>query len=593
MRMVSALPHPFVAAGSYRETRPGAPIRLAPDELCWYVEAGKVDVFLTEEVEGELRGTRYPLFRVEQSQLLLGLARAALPGAWCLIGVGVPGTRLVELPQARLRDLVADPAHADAVAALIDGWIGALTLGVAAEVSPKQIYQRIGIGETTELQDADLVVPKQPVVWVHHQAGSSRLFGRADMEPMAEGSLLPLAERAWLMALGPCTLQGRGTREALSTAGAWAALSLFHKMIVDWAVAAALAGEQSEVTRLQKKIADDASVLQQAMSAIRAVVSKARRRPMVRASDPMLAACRLVGEVAGINFLPHAANTRAVPPRDPLGNIEKASRVRKRRVALKGDWWLHDVGPLLGFLAEGDQPVAILPVHGGKAFEIHDPMAGTVTPVDRETASNLAPFAYMFYRTFGDTMLKVVELFRFGRFGVNWEIFLVLAMGAIAGLLGMVTPYNTGLLFDSVIPDSERGQLTELAMILVSATIASAMFDMTRDFAMLRAEGRMDSSLQAAVWDRLLRLPVPFFRDYTAGDLAVRAIGINTIRQALSGTAMHTLLSGVFSMFNLLMMFYYSVRLALVSLIVVAVLLVLTTGASILRLRYERQLNML
>ena len=42
-------------------------------------------------------------------------------------------------------------------------------------------------------------------------------------------------------------------------------------------------------------------------------------------------------------------------------------------------------------------------------------------------------------------------------------------------------------------------------------------------------------SLQAAVWDRLLSLPVPFFRDFTAGDLALRSLGISQMRQVLTG----------------------------------------------------------
>ncbi len=45
----------------------------------------------------------------------------------------------------------------------------------------------------------------------------------------------------------------------------------------------------------------------------------------------------------------------------------------------------------------------------------------------------------------------------------------------------------------------------------------------------------MDGSLQAAVWDRLLSLPVSFFRRFTVGDLANRSLGIDTIRELLTG----------------------------------------------------------
>src|SRR5690606_21287457 len=108
------------------------------------------------------------------------------------------------------------------------------------------------------------------------------------------------------------------------------------------------------------------------------------------------------------------------------------------------------------------------------------------------------------------------------------------------GALGLLGPYVTGLLFDTVIPSAQRGQLAQLAMILLGATLATSMFEVARGFTMLRVEGKMDPGIQAAVWDRLLRLPVPFFRGFGAGDLALRANGINAIRQQLSGSTIHT-----------------------------------------------------
>ena len=63
----------------------------------------------------------------------------------------------------------------------------------------------------------------------------------------------------------------------------------------------------------------------------------------------------------------------------------------------------------------------------------------------------------------------------------------------------------------------------------------------------------MDGAVQSAVWDRVLALPVPFFRNYTAGDLVNRINGINVIRHALSSTTVATLLSSVFALFNFIL----------------------------------------
>ena len=76
----------------------------------------------------------------------------------------------------------------------------------------------------------------------------------------------------------------------------------------------------------------------------------------------------------------------------------------------------------------------------------------------------------------------------------------------------------------------------------------------------------MGAALQAAVWDRLLALPVSFFRQFSAGDLSDRANGIDGIRTFLTGTVSNTIISGIFSCFNLALMFYYSWKLSVIAL---------------------------
>jgi NHLM bacteriocin system ABC transporter ATP-binding protein len=98
----------------------------------------------------------------------------------------------------------------------------------------------------------------------------------------------------------------------------------------------------------------------------------------------------------------------------------------------------------------------------------------------------------------------------------------------------------------------------------------------------------MDSSLQAAVWDRLLSLPVPFFRDYSAGDLAIRSLGISQMRQTLTGSALNSILSGIFSIFSFALLFYYSWRLALVATALIGVAFAVSVIAGHRQVMYQR-----
>ena len=68
----------------------------------------------------------------------------------------------------------------------------------------------------------------------------------------------------------------------------------------------------------------------------------------------------------------------------------------------------------------------------------------------------------------------------------------------------------------------ERMGVVIVALMLLA--FGNAVFFVVRGLALPR-EGRVDERLQAVVWSRLISLPAPFFRRFTAGDGAARANG--------------------------------------------------------------------
>jgi len=75
-------------------------------------------------------------------------------------------------------------------------------------------------------------------------------------------------------------------------------------------------------------------------------------------------------------------------------------------------------------------------------------------------------------------------------------------------------------------------------------------------------------------------LPLPFFRRYSAGDLAARAAGIGGIRQVLAGATLSAMLSGVFSLWNLGLLFFIDAKLSLAAGALVAVAAVVAAIAA-------------
>ena len=100
----------------------------------------------------------------------------------------------------------------------------------------------------------------------------------------------------------------------------------------------------------------------------------------------------------------------------------------------------------------------------------------------------------------------------------------------------------------------------------------------------------MEGSIQASIWDRLLGLPVPFFKQFSAGELAMRAMGISRMRMILSGVTLNTILSSIFSVFNFALLFYYDSRLAGSAALLVAVDIIVMGFLGFWQVHYEHKI---
>ncbi|MBA4394005.1 MAG: NHLP bacteriocin export ABC transporter permease/ATPase subunit [Desulfobacca sp.] len=288
----------------------------------------------------------------------------------------------------------------------------------------------------------------------------------------------------------------------------------------------------------------------------------------------LLQACRKIGDYKGL--------TIKAPPQskgeETLDGIARTSRLRTRLVILRGKWWTEDNGPLLGFKEEGKSPVALIPI-STSGYDLYDPVLDRQWKVNEAEAHSLLPQAYTFYTPFPERVVSGKDMLKIGLKGCKKDIFFICLMGVLGGVLGLLPPILTGHIFGELIPEAARGKLLQMGIILLSCAAVTILFDITKGISIVRIEGKTDSSLQAAVIDRLISLPVPFFRKYSVGDLTNRSLGINAIRQILSSVTISAILGVIFSVFNLILLFYYSWKLALVALALTSIgLIVLVSG---------------
>jgi NHLM bacteriocin system ABC transporter ATP-binding protein len=565
------------------------PIGLDDPEAVWVVYSGKADVFWVQAAEGQIEGPRHHLCRIEAGQAFFGMNLSRAGEGLQVLAVGVAGTTLLRLRRSQLAELMED--HADRVVVLLEGWIGSLSAALGRELPPKETRALVPDRELS-LNDHETVRAERGTVWVRHLEGNSRFLGDPDLTPIAGDGFFPVSAPAWLESSGRTVLLGVDTKSYVVWDKTWSGLDGFHATVLSalaWRAGRA-AVERQEQRRHRTEV--DSMLARNAVLRLGTVLedettSRALSPDNVVAEDPLLAACRVVGGAIGVEIR-RPEQPDGGRARDPLDEISRASRVRMRRVALTGDWWRKDSGPLLGFWAEDERPVALLP-KGIGAHTMVDPIEGTQLPVTQETTADLMPFGYTFYAPFPDRPLGARDLLRHSLRGLRGDLIRILLMGIAGGLLGMLVPIATKQITDFAIPRADGGLAVALALGLVVAAISAMLFEVTRSFAVLRIETKLDAGVQAAVWDRLLSLPAPFFRDYSAGDLAVRALGINTIRQTITGATISSLLSGLFSVFSLGVIFYYSVRLGLIAALMAAVVVGVTGATGILQLRYQRR----
>jgi NHLM bacteriocin system ABC transporter ATP-binding protein len=575
--------------GRVIEARKISPVLLSQERRVWLVLTGAMDIFAVKLAAGKPVGMRQHLFRVPEGEAFWELA-ASTDQEVALLAVGLPGTELVEVSQTTIRDLARQPKAAPLIQELLEKWLGQLFRVLAGSTPPPLDCLLLHPGDSVTLHPGQTATSHQDVVWVALISGAATVMGRDDLPPLPGGSLwFPLMPGVWLEAATDASLQVCTTADFFSKDDGWQALPNFHNLMLADLVRIRQQLREAASRTLAEQARESHDFLEGSFARLAAVLQPEQTLVGVEGEDPVFSACYLVADAMGIAVKPLPRAPKTSTPEFRLREIARVSRFNLRRVELRGEWWRQDNGPILGFTGQDSRPVALIP-DTPRSYRLEDPASNSITPVTPEVAAGLSPVAYVFYRPLLGLALTALNLLRFSLRGSKRDLSTVFLMGAAAGLLALLTPIATGLLYNYIIPGDEHRQLLQLTLILMVCAVVGAMFTVTRNLALLRTEGKMDYALQAAVWDHLLKLPAPFFRRYSAGDLAMRANAFTIIRERLSSTLLTSVLTLFFSIFSFALMFYYDWQLSLVATAIILVTVTISVIFGFLELRYQKPL---
>ncbi|GAA1889211.1 NHLP bacteriocin export ABC transporter permease/ATPase subunit [Streptomyces durmitorensis] len=538
-------------------------VHLEGPQVLWLVVAGALDLFAVDAVQ---QGHWHFLGRLEPGTLLLGPVEGP---QHTLVGRPLQGCELRRIPLRELyRPDYGDtwayeqqfPSQYDTQDQALSLLEHAFALGIGR--SHRVLFEAPLDGRTM----GDDVVTDDDILWMPVAPGSVQYGSAYSAE--ATGDLLVDAAMWQRMVNQQYRL--------LSTLDRW--IERLERAHEDRTAAGIKAGE---------------TVREQADRTLIASIGRSgkggsRRGASRGGDDATYAACRLVADAAGIT-LSGAAEGGAVSDRiDPVEQVAVASRIRTRAVRLDGRWWRENTGPLVGHRAASGQPVALLWRRGG--YESVHPTSGRRMRIDKTNADEFEPQGVMFYRPLPERTLTPWHLFRFSLRGTGGDVRNLAIAGLVTVAIGALVPIATGQVLGVFVPNGEKSLIVQVSLAVMITSIVSAAFMLLQNLTILRMEGRMESALQPAVWDRLLRLPTRFFASRSTGELASAAMGVSAIRRVLSGIGPVALQAGTIGAMNLVLLLLYSVPLALAALAMLLVIAAVFLTLGLWELRWQRRL---
>ena len=254
--------------------------------------------------------------------------------------------------------------------------------------------------------------------------------------------------------------------------------------------------------------------------------------------------------------------------RDLIKRLVQKGNMSLREVTLPEGWHTHDCGTLIGYYGPKKELAAIMPVDEAsyRMVTVSHPEGFAVTD---SIAAELDASAFQCYANFPTTKLTVKDLLLFiiRRCWKN-DYFTIIAISFFAGLIPLATPVITETIFSDIIPLRDRQSLAAVAQVMIVAGFTTAGMALARSIAVMRITSHVDLNVEAALWNRLLSLPVSFFRRFQSGEILQRMNGIEAIKSLITGDFVAQVFNTVFSFWSLFLMAWYSFQLTVEAIIV-------------------------
>ena len=541
------------------------------DDRVRRIESGSVNLFVGgfDRNTGDATGTFQFVAELEAGDCLFPVGVCIESGgvSYRLLAMPMAGTHIYQSQASWLALIRSD----DRIREGFERFIRHLLTPFALDMPPAttQVITASDLEQESSyhFEKGDSFRPGQGVLWIELHDGFCFLNGNEEQMLLGSGAVFPLSPQIWFACQDPVAVTCRTTTDLAADPQAGEVLASMYRLYLRAVLVAVSFRRQRRLRRQKQRVAYEQSAVAGVREYLRRLIFQ--RRPAAdtsRTSPSPLPIHRVIQRIA------HVGGFEIVLP-DPSGDVDRihgiaqATRLLEscnlyyRTVQLDDGWWRQEGIPTIAFRADSRTPVALH--HAACGWRYFDPVNGRECRVTRPVAAELEPRAVTVYSPLPSGVVSLKDVLSVTVKGLKRDFHAVLWIGLIGGVIALAPVWLTGTMFNTVIPAADTFHLFQAGVILMSSALTAAMLTLSRSILMLRIKTQSSFQLQAAVWGRMFRLSSRFFSRFTAGDLAKRVMGVDTMRAQLADNVSMGCMTLIFAAPNLAMMFFYSGTLAL------------------------------
>jgi len=261
-----------------------------------------------------------------------------------------------------------------------------------------------------------------------------------------------------------------------------------------------------------------------------------------------------------------AADARALAAPDGLPG---------RPIQLSPGWERSIVGPLT--VTTPDGPAAVLPRPGRPGLIVQGGTRRTA-PLDARTAARVDAAAIAWAeRLPADGRAR--GLLRWSVRRHEGEIGRLFAAGVAGGIVGLLLPAGTAAIFGIAVPAGDPGLVLLVLVLVALGSLGAALLALGQGLFVVRIRDLSDAVLGPAILAHLLRLPVPFFRSRTEGEITQRANAVSAARLQVDDGTIATIVTATFGLSSLVWVLVADVVAGIVVALATAAILAVSVAA--------------